>query len=295
MQLKRTAATKALTIGLAMSSMYSVAALSTPVSAATTTVTVDTLASQIVSLGTKAHDGGALAKVVAPVLTLMSQPSFDWNEVMFGTDTRTVPQQKTATDLSPDIQQLATFSAMTQTAAIALINDVVTKMQVLNPAIQSADVLNFIENIEQQSPTEMLNLLSLQSGSTTLTPAVLATSVHTFFSTNLSSAPASIQDIFSAVGVGSQTTSGGGGGAGSTSGSTSGGTTGGSGTTGGTSSLGDTLRQIIVGSTGMTLNSATGGSTVQLVVPPNAFDQPEQVSITTGSIHRLPLSGPLSY
>lgn len=196
---KRKTTRTAVAIGLALTSASSVAALTATPAAFATTTTEANLANQIAILGTKAHDGGTLATLATPALNLMSLTNFDWNKVMFGTDTLSTSQQQTSTDLTPDVRQLATFSVKDVTSATVIINDVITKMQTLNPSIQSTDVLNFLETIEQNSATELLSLLGLQSVGT-LTQATAATSMETLFSTNLGSASSAIQAIFSAAG-----------------------------------------------------------------------------------------------
>lgn len=269
---------------IALSSTFSLASLSTPAMASS--VTVDTLATQLASLGTKANDGGTVATIVAPYLTIMKAPGFDWNEVMFGSDSLTASQQQTASDLTPDITQIATSSLTTQAAAATVINDVIAKMQSLNSAIQTQDILNFLENMEQNSTTEMVNLLTQTSGSPTASE--VASSMHTFFSSMLQTATPAIQGLFAAsnpgANSGSSSTPSGGTGPGS-----------GAGTGSGSSILQTVLKQISVGASGTTVTSSAGGSSIQLVVPPNAFSQTEQVSITTGSTSKLPSGAPQGF
>ncbi|MCY0892174.1 MAG: hypothetical protein OWR52_01510 [Acidibacillus sp.] len=152
-----------------------------------------TLVTDLVTLSTKAHDGGTLATMAKPLLTMMQSSTFDWNEVLFGTDQLTASQQQTATILVPELKQVILFQTPTQSSATQTIQAVITSMQALNPKIQASAVVSFLTTLVQESPMEVLQLTSMSNP----TDTSVATALHTFFNTYLVGASPDIQSLFS--------------------------------------------------------------------------------------------------
>ena len=230
-----------------------------PAAQAATTQTSATLQASITSLATEivadaaiAHDGGLAQELSAPVLTILSSPQFDWNEVLFGTNTLSATETQTASSLTPKLDQLFTQQVTTNTQAVSLINSVITSMQAINPAVQPADVVTYLNSIVSGGPTEMLTLVGL----TPLNAQTLAANLHQAFVIYLGGASSAIQSLFGPIASasgsgtsGSGATSGGSGtsGSGATTGAASGSS--GASTGGGGSSV-----------QGSTTGAASGGS-----------------------------------
>lgn len=54
---------------------------------------IQSLATNIAADAAKVHDGGLAQTVAEPMLNVLTNASFDWNEVMFGTDTLSPSQE----------------------------------------------------------------------------------------------------------------------------------------------------------------------------------------------------------
>lgn len=249
---------------------------------ATTTsdqTTIDTLAQQLVTDSLKVHDGGTAQTLAQPVLSVLSAPGFDWNEVMFGTDSLSASQSQASAALTSTVQQLSTFDLMTTSAATSAITNAVTELQTLNTNVAESDALSFISSMVNNGPSTMLSLLGVPSSQ-------YAQTLHSTFASELSGSSAAIQAVFSLQGPNAATStttavvSGGAGGGAVVDTATTTPTT----TTTTTSPTGSqfqtTLTTQSVSTSGSQMTTTDGNSQVLLVIPASAFSQAEQVGIT---------------
>ncbi len=206
---------------------------------------ITSLASQIASLSSKAHDGGLAQQVATPILTVLSEPTFDWNQVLFGTDTLTSEQQLVVSTIEPSLKQLLMLQDTTQTEAVSTINALVAGMQSVNSSVSFADALSFLQTIVDNAATEMFSLAE-QPATTT----AMQTTLHVAFRAYVNTASPDVQAVFPEESTTTGTATGGSGGA---TGANASGSTG-SATSGGTSSTSSSAT-----STGTT--SATGSPT----------------------------------
>lgn len=174
---------------------------------------INTLAAIIANDSNAAHGTGTIASAVKPVLTLLSGSQFDWNEVMFGTDSLSAAQTKTSQAITPDIRAIASLQVTTEAGAASLIEDTIAKMQALNPAIDGNDVVSFLDSVVSNAP---LILPTLPQDNAT----ELAKSLHGVFDNYLNGTSPAIQSIFSVSGSSGKPAGGTGTGAGAGAGGT---------------------------------------------------------------------------
>ncbi|MCF8566818.1 hypothetical protein LLE49_19025 [Alicyclobacillus tolerans] len=157
---------------------------------------VSSIANAIV---TRSNEVNTLGQYDRQLLTTIQSSTFNWNEVMFGTGTAQLDsaQQATSTALLSSIQRIADFTITDPSTATSVINDVVSEMQGLNPAIPSSDVLSFLAYLESQSLSSLaLSLLSQSGTSGSTYDENLASALHTDFIGYLSNSAPAIQSLF---------------------------------------------------------------------------------------------------
>ena len=264
-----------------------------------------TLAQQLVTDSNKVHDGGVAQQLAQPVLTALSSSTFDWNEVMFGTDSLSSWQTSVAVSLTPTIAQFSTFNVTTTTQATQIINTAISDLQSLNSSIQESDAIAFLQTLVNNGPSTMLALLSLPNSQQ------YASTLHGSFAGDLASSSSAIQAIFSVTGPASTSnnSNNGSGNAGSAANGTgsAGGTSTGSGTnstgsgansttsgsssstsySGTTSSFNSTLDIQAVSSTGGELTASEGNNQIQLSIPAGAIASSELVAITGADVSTM--------
>lgn len=194
---------------------------------------IASLASSIVSLSNTVHTSSTVSPLALPIVQIASSPTFDWNQVLFGTDTLTSTQQQTASALTPSITSIATFNVTDTATATALINTVISQIQSLNSSITADQAVAFLQNLEDDALSSLLPLAGKNPTATDV-----EASLHGAVSEDLVSSSSSIQALFAATpqSSGGGGATGGGGSTGNDGGnSTGGGTTGGdTGNSGGT-------------------------------------------------------------
>ena len=276
---------------LAVAGSYAPAAQAATAQTSTTLqASITALAALIAADAAKTHDGGLAQKLSAPVLTVLSSPQFDWNEVLFGTDTLSATESQTASSLTPDLTLLFTQQVTTETQAASLVNSVITSMQAINPAVQPADVVAYLNSIVVGGPAEMLNLVGL----TPLNAQTLAANLHQAFVIYLAGASSAIQSLFgSTTSVSGSGSSGSGATSGAASGS-SGTSTGGSGSSASGSSTGASasgagtlFQQLLTTMGGNWQLQLSGYGTLNVTAPAGAFLSGGTLTVTS---YTLPVS-----
>lgn len=269
----------------ALSAQAATTTVSTTSSAALT-ASVDALAAQIAALSAKTHDGGLAQQLSGPVLTILSARTFDWNEVLFGTDTLTAWQQQTATALTPDLTALVTEQDTTQVQAEALVNSIISAMQSLDSAVQASDVVTYLNAVVTDAPAEIFYLIGLP----TLTPAIVAQNLHTAFAGYVEGASAPIQSLFAVSESAGQSAAATGtvaSGTGASGGAQGGGTSGG-GASGGASVTGDSsgalLEEAVGSSGGFWQTAAAGLGLLSVRVPADALSAGSTVTVTSYTV-----------
>jgi hypothetical protein len=255
--------------------------------AATTSVTVQSLTNEIVSLAQREQQVQAVA---GPLISLVqSLTTTDLEQVMFNTTTLSTSQQQTATALLSSIQtMLNPANAGNATQVQNLVQSSVTALANLNSAqITSNDALNYFNQLVQNGVSQMASLAVNSQGPVTKQQVISA----------LGSAVAQSGSVDPAIlallpGSSGSTTSG------APSGTGAGGQgTGGQGTAGGASTgsgsataallkaigqaFSRTLTEATVGTTGGTVQVTNQGSTIQVSVPAAALSQ--QSTVTLGA------------
>jgi hypothetical protein len=131
---------------------------------------VTTLASQIASYGEKIHSNPAISTLASPILHIMNNPSFDWDQALFGTDTLSSTQQRTKSALLDSIEQMAQFTITSEPEAESLIHHVISEMQSLNPSITTDEAVSFLSTLEQDAISALIGANA--------TPSSVASSLH---------------------------------------------------------------------------------------------------------------------
>ncbi|WP_067617943.1 hypothetical protein [Alicyclobacillus acidiphilus] len=253
--------------GIAFSSQVAMAG-TTSISDLEQTITTD---QQLIQSST----GQSLA---SGVLSIIQSPTFNWNEVLFGTDAPSAWQQQVAVALKPDLESLVSFSSVN---ASDLVTSIVTTMTTLNPSVQESDVVGFLSSIVNNAVT----IFGQLQGETAIQAAE---TLHADFVAYM--APyANIQAIFSASGPSASSGSAGVGGA---VGGASGGGDSGAATTptvpvGSGNAFSTLLQTLNVTSAAQTFQVPVSGANVTINVPAGAFSQPETISVVSGTASDL--------
>ena len=239
------------------------------------------LAQQLVTYSQKVHDGGLAQSLAQPVLQVLNTPGFDWNYVMFGTDSLSTWQSSVSTTLTPTIEALSTFTITSTTQATQILNTAISDLQTLNPNVTESEAISFLQAMGNNGPNVMLTLLSQKTSQS------YASILHSSFEDDLYSAP-DVQAVFgtSAPGTTSSATSAGSGsGSSNTGGSTSttsSGTTSSSGSSTSTSS-GSTTSGSTTSSSGGTSSTGTSSGAGTTSSSGSTSGSSSNTGSTTGS------------
>ncbi|QSO51144.1 hypothetical protein JZ785_20150 [Alicyclobacillus curvatus] len=259
-----------------------IAAPSLTAYAATTSVTVQSLTNEIVSLAQREQQVQAVA---GPLISLVqSLTTTDLEQVMFNTTTLSASQQQTATALLSSIQtMLSPANAGNATQVQGLVQSSVTALVNLNSAqITSNDALNYFNQLVQNGVSQMASLALSSQGTVTKQQVIAA----------LGSAVAQSGSVDPAIlallpGSSGSTSSGAPSGTGAGGQGTAGGASTGSGSAAAAllkaigQAFSRTLTEATVGTTGGTVQVTNQGSTIQVSVPAAALSQ--QSTVTLGA------------
>lgn len=265
-KLRNTAAVAIISASLATTSILSVIPSAQAASySSTVTSSITTLAEQIENDSQLVNSELGQA-VAGQTLAMITSPSFDWNEVMFGTDTLTPSQSATANQLTGEVKELLSFNS---SDATGLIESIISSMQSLNSAVQASDVVTFLSNIVNGATGEFSTLSGISNAQDA------ATQMHGAFQGYLSSASSAIQALFSPTGPAGG--SGIGGGAGADTGTTD------TVPTGSGDAFTSLLQSVTVDASAKTIQAQAGSSTIEVQVPAGAFSTSEQISVVSGT------------
>ena len=260
----------AIGISLSMTGASFVLPLSTNAYAATSNDSAEvSLAAQIVSLSSKAHDGGLGQQLAKPVLAVLTDPTFSWNQVMFGTDQLNLLQGILSRNLSPALQQLVTLQDTTTSQAMSTIQAFITGMQQINGSLPASDVINFLQTIVNGAPTEMLYLASQPKN-----VATFEADLHSDFTLYVKTSSQAVQQVFAQATLPSS-------GGGTSGGGTSGGSTSGGSTSGGSTSSGIHEFTAVGGTFRISLPGISG--TIEIQIPSGAVASKGTFTLVTVS------------
>jgi hypothetical protein len=262
-------------------------ALIPSLTASAATVTVQSLATEIVNLAQKEQSPTVQTIAGKVISQVQSLTTTDLEQIMFNTTTLTTTQQHTEQALLSSIQTMLNPSnAGNATQVESLVQSSVNDLTGLNSAqITSTDALNYFSALVQNGVTE-LTTLALSSTGTISKQQVMAALSNAVYQSGLAD-PAILALIPGAAPAGSQSggasgqgTGGqGAGGAGAAGGSTT--SSSGSGASGLLTAIGQafsrTLTSATVGATGGTVGISNQGSTIQVSVPQGALSQDSKV------------------